>query len=162
MNTIKNVLNRIDANNPVLQVIPNASHNEELYEKVKEYTSKITNYGGWYLHGDLQEDVGYDLATFVDLSDELTRTVPEFTSIYGDDVSYTGEYIRVPYLNGVFRVNVLGIDKPCIGIFWTLVYDTYECNGQTWEHYRQSGLVCYECDVDAVMYALSKEGSYYL
>lgn len=162
MNTIKQTLNRIDANNPVLQVIPDASNNKELYEKVKGYSSKITNYGGWYLHGDLLEDVRYDLATFVDLPDELTRTIPGFTSIYGNNVSYTGKYERVPHLNGVFRVNVLGIDKPCIGIFWTLVRGKYKYNGQTWEHYRQSGLICYECDVDAIMYTASNEGSYYL
>lgn len=158
----KKTLERINGLDPVIQVIPNAAHNNELHKKVKKYKPGIISYGGWYLHGQLEDDVQYDLADFYTVPDELTRDVPHFIRIQNDEVTYTGEIDKAPHINGIYRVNVLGIDKPCVGIFWTPVYGEYEYNGIPWEHYRQSGLVCYESDWEAIAYAACKEGEYYL
>lgn len=161
-NLAKKTLERILPISSSIQVIPNAAHNKELHKKVKKYKPGITSYGGWYLHGQLENDVQYDLADFYTVPDELTRVVPHFTCIQNNQVTYTGKMIKVPHINGVYRVNVLGIDKPCVGIFWTPVYGEYEYNGMPWEHYRQSGLICYESDWEAIAHAACKEGEYYL
>ena len=57
--------------------------------------------GWWYLHGQLQEDIGTDQGYILNLTPEQL----DFTN-------------RTIILNGIYEVEVVGIDKPCIGFFW--------------------------------------------
>lgn len=90
----------------------------------------------WYLHGELEEDMGYDKAWFLDIPKE--HTVLQYVN-------------KQPYietnLNGIFDVEVEGASRPCVGFFWPRLY----CN-----IIQQRGLVVYRDDIEAMEYATKR------
>lgn len=103
----------------------------------------------WYLHGDLESEIGYDHGVMCNLSD---------FNLLIKNCYYNGNdaYFDVICLeDGIYDVEVIGIDKPCVGYFW--IIDK--------EHIPKCrGLVCFKDDTEACMYAEQKykEKSQYL
>jgi len=120
--------------NPTLKLIPDSFDQEErdrAWNSIPD-EEKCHN-GGWYFHGELCELLGFDLG-FATNAVSLGLTVPVDSKI-GRDL----------YINGVYPCEIEGVDKPCIGYFWTC--------GKDESDYRQRGLVCFTDDVDACKYA---------
>lgn len=125
----------------------------------KEYTDSITRHyykdhgiivsNWWYLHGKLEDEIGYDKGVFCNLED---------FNLYIKNCYFNGnkEYFDVVCLeDGIYDVEVIGIDKPCVGYFW--ITDK--------EHIPACrGLVCFKDDKEACEYAEQKynEKSQYL
>ena len=64
-------------------------------------------------------------------------------------------------INDIIPVQVIGIDKPCIGYFWTTDEKTVtaQCNnGRTrkFQHWCQRGLVCLSEDIESCKEAKEK------
>lgn len=118
----------------------------------------------WYLHGKLEGLCHYDKAVVLNLS--------EFPEYQGDTLKWsyiTGNITEVSKfeknkemkINDIIPVQVIGIDKPCIGYFWTTDERTVtaKCkNGKTkdFQHWCQRGLVCLSEDIEACKYAKKK------
>ena len=54
---------------------------------------------------------------------------------------------RSLYINGIYPCDVEGIDKPCVGYFWT---HPHSYGGS---FYQQNGYVCFADDIEACEYA---------
>lgn len=91
----------------------------------------VANSGNWwYFHGKLQDDIGYDKGLIMNIKpNQLDRR-----NGYRD-INLEGEY----------EVEIIGIEKPCIGFFWI---DNSLKFGR--------GLVCYKDDIEAIKYAKNK------
>lgn len=90
----------------------------------------------WYLHGKLEEDMGYDKAYFLDIPKEHTV------------LQYIDKHPFVETnLNGFFEVDVEGTNKHCVGFFWPVL------SGNV---IQQRGLVVYWDDLEALMDAQEK------
>ena len=113
--------------------------------KIPENTI-ISNW--WYLHGDLQTFIGYDKGIITNYDELPTST--KLCYFNGNE-----KYFNVMTIeDGVYNVKIKGINKSCIGFFWT-TEDAIP---------RSRGLVCYKDDSIAMKYARSKyiEKSRYL
>ena len=104
-------------------------------------TKRISNW--WYLHGKLEEDVGYDKALMLD-NDQLK-------SLKYTDKDNSKEY-EIYYLpDGIYDVMV--DDKPCNGYFWTIFSACKNIDGIV---PNMHGLVCYKDDEKSNKYAYRK------
>lgn len=93
----------------------------------------------WYLHGKLEEFVGYDKAIAINCK---TLGISKFSYLFGDfEMHFTG----------IIPVKIEGIRKACIGYFWT---DDFISDGE--EAWNQRGLVCFKDDKDSCEYAESQ------
>ena len=86
----------------------------------------IMMYEFFYLHGELEQDLGYDKCEIMNLGDLDVQYHP----LTDSDTTI----ITIP--DGIYDVKVVDIDKPCIGYFWNI-------NNQ------QRGLICYKTDFEA-------------
>ena len=103
----------------------NIPESEKYYCQLNE---NVKNSGGWwYLHGQLQEEIGYDKGLILNIE-------PEEMNSTQTDIA----------LEGIYQVEVEGIEKPCIGYFWI---DSLKLG---------RGLVCYKNDLESVEYARNK------
>ena len=91
--------------------------------------------GFWYLHGKLQELIGYDKATVTNLRE----------GEFGND---SKEYGYMMCVDGIIPVEIEGILEPCLGYFWTIKL--------TEDYWIQRGLVCFESDLEGCKYAESE------
>ena len=112
----------------------------------------------WYLHGKLENFVGYDKATVTNCkSGGFARETVAWSEIVGDKV--IAVYDKKPstelYLNGIVNVEIEGIDKPCKGYFWTTDERDVYWQGKSYKHWKQRGLVCFADDEKACQYAES-------
>lgn len=114
----------------------------------------------WYLHGRLEEDCGFDKAKIYNLSDfpeYRKRTVMRYTiKSNGAAVIKGGKRRTVwdSYINGEVEVEVVDIEKPCIGIFWTTDEIMVQVGiNRSITSWVQRGLVCYLDDTGALEYA---------
>ena len=76
----------------------------------------------WYLHGKLEDLCHYDKAVVLNLSEfpEYQGDTLKWTSITGDIAEVSKfEKKKEMKINDIIPVQVIGIDKPCIGYFWT-------------------------------------------
>lgn len=112
------------------------------YENTPNTNKVYSNW--WYLHGDLQEDIGYDKAIIID--------APEPLSADFIDKDNSKTYAKYYLKDGIYDVKVLGIDKPCIGYFWTTLEEFGNIIGKV-PHMK--GLVLYKDDPEN-KYALEK------
>lgn len=95
----------------------------------------------WYLHGDLQSAVGFDKGMFLNLGD--FKTFEKKCYINGNE-----EYFDVICLEeGIYDVEIIGFDKPCVGYFWITDKDDIPMT---------RGLVCFKDDLDSVKDAETK------
>lgn len=98
--------------------------------KYEELSEDIKNSGQWwYLHGELEEDVGYDKGLILNIKPEQLEK-----RLHLPDINLKGEY----------EVEVKGINKPCIGYFWI---DSMKLG---------RGFVCYKDDSEGLEYAKRK------
>ena len=98
------------------------------------------NAGFWYLHGELENKIGFDKAV---ISNCKTLGINKPYK-YGEELT-----INKLYLKGIYHCEVEGIKEPCVGYFWT----TDEVNEHSW---TQRGLVCLKSDKKACEYAENK------
>lgn len=98
--------------------------NETVYDNLSENVKSSGHW--WYLHGQLQEDVGYDKGYIENIKPEQLENRLGYLDIK---------------LNGIYEVEIKGISKPCIGYFWV---DSMKFG---------RGLVCYKDDTEAIEYA---------
>lgn len=94
------------------------------YEDLSEDIKDSGNW--WYLHGRLQDDVGYDKGLIENIRPEQVENRCGYPDIN---------------LNGEYEVEIRGIDKPCIGYFWI---DSIGLG---------RGLVCYKDDLEEIKFA---------
>lgn len=130
-----------------IQIDGTAVEQEEVFKHLNKYTEALgkdentTISSWWYLHGELEDEVGFDKGAFLNLEEDMV----EIKNCYfnGND-----KYFDVVCLKeGVYDVEVIGFDKPCVGYFWiTNISNIPECRG----------LVCFKDDKEAVEYAEKK------
>ena len=124
------------------------------YEDVPE--KERDNNSWWYLHGELEAEAGYDKATAINCySLGISKETLHWSSIRGrhvEEVFDEEPYFRM-YFNGTISVEVEGIDKKCIGYFWTTDEHDIIYNGRFYPYWCQRGLVCCVDDVEARAYA---------
>lgn len=102
-----------------------------------------------YLHGALEDEVGFDCVEFVDLPQEYTIVRPSVDTYGRKVIRYHGDD-KFSRINGTFPVNVLGIDKPCTGFFWTK-YDTeFVFNGTEYICIKQCGYIVLDEDKECL------------
>ena len=154
-----------------IKILPDFSFNEEAYNNVpKEIreiveSHKYSHCSGWYLHGRLEDEIGYDIANFYDVPNELLKESADWCTIRGSRNEYGKAYgelrsdkkTLVPHINGVYECEVYGTDVPCVGYFWTTdEQDVDFGNGIVKPVWKQRGLVVFFNDGDANAYARSK------
>lgn len=106
-------------------------------------TKRVSNW--WYLHGKLQDNVGFDKGIMLD-NEQLKCLV------YTDkDISkvYKEWYLE----DGIYDIQIVQIDEPCKGYFWTEFRKFGNIEGVV---PIMHGLVCYADDKEANEYAYKK------
>lgn len=99
---------------------------ETLLDVIRQQEVKV--YFGWYLHGELEDKVGFDIASML-----VNPSDPRFVMDYVEPLNKDYYYLK----DGIYSVAVIGIDEPCIGYFW---------EGPL---YHQNGLICLASDKQA-------------
>lgn len=113
----------------------------------------------WYLHGKLEELVGYDKAITTNCkSAGYSKETIDWSEIHGNEVKsvFEDKMIPVMYVNAIIPVEIEGIDKPCVGYFWTTDEYPIYWKEQSYPYWNQRGLVCFEDDKEACEFALEK------
>ena len=115
----------------------------------------------WYLHGELDCLVGYDKAYPINCksSGNAKETInwSEISHSKVKQLRDDGNLTRWEiHINGIIPVQVKGVDKPCIGYFWTTNEHNIEWEGKKYPYWEQRGLVCLESDSESRKYALEK------
>lgn len=109
----------------------------------KNKTKRVSNW--WYLHGELEEDVGFDKGIMLD-NDSL-----KCLEYIDKDIN---KQYKTYYLgDGIYDVKITQINKPCKGYFWT---EFRNCGNIEGKVPVMHGLVCYTDDEKANKYALTK------
>lgn len=90
----------------------------------------------WHLHGELESIVGYDKALTTNCK-SAGYSIPGLFENYGDGPST----VPMIHLDAVIPVEVEGIDRPCLGYFWTVMHRTEELDGKPVMKWVQRGLV---------------------
>lgn len=116
------------------------------------------NNSWWYLHGKLEDFCGYDKAITTNCkSCGFSRETVDWSSIRGDNVVKVCNENKLTrwemHLNGIVPVTVEGVDKPCVGYFWTAEEHEVYYKGKAYPHWKQRGLVVFEDDCEAREYA---------
>lgn len=106
--------------------------NGQPYEHQHEDARLITGGNGWFFHGELDFDLGYDKGRILDLPEEYT-----IKQYYPSKDKFKVH----SNLNGIFKCNVEGIPYECIAYLYTI-----EENG----YYYQKGYVCKSTDHEAI------------
>lgn len=75
----------------------------------------------WYLHGQLETDVGFDLALFT--IDNKDLMCDQFILKKNNKIIKREEFYYLP--ERIYDVKVIGFDKPCKGYFWTQSFNLY-------------------------------------
>ena len=123
MNTLKLIADWRYGNKP-----KDTRNYEDIDPNEREYA------GFWYLHGKLQDLVGYDKATVTNLKEGGFGKISE-------------EYGYMMCFDGIVPVEIEGIPEPCVGYFWTTKYT---------DIWVQRGLVCLKSDLEGCEYAERK------
>lgn len=118
------------------------------------------NNSWWYLHGKLEGIVHYDKATVTNCkSGGFAKSTINWTEIHGNKViSIINEKPTIyrMYYNGVVDVEIEGIEKPCIGFFYTANERQVEYKGKLYDKWDQRGLVCLAEDEEGCKHAKEK------
>ena len=96
---------------------------QNLIQKAQEENKfNLDRNSWWYLHGELEDLCHYDKAVVLNLSEfpEYQGDTLKWTSIIGNIAEMNKfEKNKQMKINDIIPVQVIGIDKPCIGYFWT-------------------------------------------
>lgn len=118
------------------------------------------NNSWWYLHGELEHLVQFDKATVTNCkSGGFGMPTIYATEIYNNIVKSIMEDHPIVFkmcFDGIVDVEIEGIDRPCVGYFWTSNHRNVYWNGKTYHKWEQRGLVVFKDDVDANEYAMKK------
>lgn len=106
--------------------------NGQPYEHQYDDAQLITWGNGWYFHGKLDSDLGYDKGSILDLPEEYTVKQHQPSK---------DRFVMHSNLNGIFKCNVEGIPYECIAYLYTTEENGY--------HY-QRGYVCKSTDSEAI------------
>lgn len=112
----------------MIKVIPSDRIDDSLYND----NPNVIMFNFFYFHGKLEDDLGYDKCEIMNLEDL--------------DIQFREKHEDISIItieDGIYDVNVEGINKPCIGYFWN-VYNF------------QRGLICYKTDIEACEDAAEK------
>lgn len=128
---------------------------------IKSIPEKDTdNNSWWYLHGRLEEMIGFDKAVVINCSDEeVSSPTIAFSRIDGDQVTsvrHEEPWYRMCY-NGVTDVKVEGVEESCIGFFWTDNHHDVFYKGETYPMWDQRGYVCLKSDEEACKWAAEQQ-----
>lgn len=138
-----------------IQIDGTVIEQEKALKHLNKYTDDLgkdentTISSWWYLHGELETEVGYDKGAFLNLEEDMV----EIKNCYFNGNKQHFDVVCLK--DGVYDVEVIGFDRPCVGYFWISNFNKIpECKG----------LVCFKDDTSAVMYARQKyaEKSWYL
>lgn len=154
-----------------IKILPDYPFNKEAYynnvpKEIREIveSNKYPHRNSWYLHGRLEEEMGYDIAHFYDVPNELLKESADWFTIKRIGDNYEKAYGKLrsdkktlsPHINGVYECEVYGTDEPCVGYFWTSEEEEVDFgNGIVKPVWRQRGLVVFFNDGDANAYARS-------
>ena len=103
-----------------ITILPCYWDGDERKETYKDVDLLNSFSGFTYLHGTLEEMCGFDCIEFVDIPTKNIKINPAFGMIVGDrakSIDWHRNHVH-SNLNGTYRVKVLGVDEPCIGVFW--------------------------------------------
>lgn len=147
-----------------IKILPDFCYREDMYNNVpKEIreivkSNKYPHSGGWYLHGQLEDEMGYDIASFYDVPKELLKESADWKTIRGIRGELRSDKkTMVTHINGVYECEVYGTDEPCLGYFWTVDEKEIDFgNGIVKPVWQQLGLIVFSNDRDANAYARSK------
>lgn len=134
-----------------LKLLPYYHENYDSIAREAEKTGNFAYNNWWYLHGKLEDILGYDKASVIN-----AKECPEYIRmIHGID-SLSGDKTIIPelYINDIIECEVVGVEEPCIGYFWTTNKWAKECFDDP--HWDQRGLVCLKSDIGGCEYALSR------
>lgn len=131
---------------------------EENLDLLSGIPQDIQESSGWYLHGKLEEYLGYDLGSIYnleELSEDLLETVVTTVLSSGADKV---KYVKRSHFNGIYPVEVLGVESPCIGYFWTTdeqdkTVTDLDGTPKSFKIWKQRGLVVLESDLKGKRYA---------
>lgn len=110
----------------------------------------------WYLHGKLEDYVGYDKATATNCkSGGFAKETINWGEIVGDRVTSICDELPTHKMciDGIVDVEIEGINKPCVGYFWTACHKTIYWEEKAYEFWEQRGLVCFKSDTESCEYA---------
>lgn len=114
---------------------------------------ELDNNSWWYIHGQLEKDLGYDKGCLINcLSLNVSKETVNWITIK-DGKCNPRKYYNM-YFNGIIDIKVEGIDKPCVGYFWTENTTSYDKG--SFQRWKQRGLICYKDDIEGREYALDK------
>lgn len=139
---------------PILKITA-FTHDWELWRSAMESTRQIPKEEqifseGWYLHGELETIVGFDIAV-------PTNAVK--LGYYAETVlNYISEPPRVCKqfcFDGLINVEVEGLNEPCLGIFYVIPTMFRSANGRMYPTWKQKGFVCLERDKAALAHAMA-------
>lgn len=113
---------------------------------------------GWYLHGELEDILDYDLGSIYNLEEFPENLID--TCIISSIGSNTDKmkHVKKSHFDGIYPVKVLGIKEPCIGYFWIVdeedrIFIDYNENSISYKTWQQRGLVVLESDIEGKKYA---------
>lgn len=151
-----------------LKLLPYYHENYDSIAKEAEETGNYVCNNWWYLHGKLEDMLHYDKASIINAKEcpEYIQMVPEIEKLGSNGDIWKGKaisskYIPWLYLNNIVDCEVVGIEEPCVGYFWTTNSAPLEItliDGKTFKgvYGYQRGLICLKSDVESCEYALSK------
>jgi hypothetical protein len=148
----------------VLEILPDYRYREDpgilQYEDINR--DERDNNSWWYLHGELEDIVCFDKGTMVNCKTlGYSKPTVDWISIYNGVV----EEVRsnnprwCAHINGIIKVKCIGIDEPCLGIFWTTRDRDVEWKGKMYPCWSQRGLVCLASDIEGLQYAAAHYNS---
>lgn len=151
-----------------LKLLPYYHKNYDSIYKEAENTDNVAYNNRWYLHGELEYRLGYDRASIINAREcpEYIKLVPEVDRLKGYENIWTGKvdsFKLIPHLyaKGIIECEVIGIEEPCIGYFWTtneLPMMITSKDGMKYEgtYWFQRGLICLKSDIEGCEYAFKK------
>lgn len=124
----------------------NAEQSAELDAEIDKMRSNSKMFwGGCYLHGLIDREIGCDIVTLANTSDLVLEEYPTLGH------SRLFMHLLLPE-DGEYEVEVIGIQAKCVGFFWRDIIKSEDHPGF---YYRASmrGLICYADDAEAIKYA---------
>lgn len=116
------------------------------------------NNNWWYLHGELKNEIGFDKGVMINCySEGLSKKTVRWGEIRGGVCTKYSEGDRYAlHANGVYEVEVIGINRPCKAFLWTTSEYDVKYDKGTFPYWMQRGLVCFADDIESCRYAISK------
>ena len=110
----------------------------------------------WYLHGELTKITGYDKAIVTNVkSGGFSKDTIDWEEIDGNKVKSVNSETPIPVMcvTGVVPVKIDGIDRECLGYFWTDDVHKIRWKRKSWSYWTQRGVVVLKDNKEDVEYA---------